>query len=99
MFELHLTIFTQAYLKQCSLRQMQPKTMKSFLKLRKKSNTYKTFLSNFIRASVGSTWYLGRLRTDDNQDSDGNQLFTASEEAFALLVVENSYDQWVDIYK
>ena len=47
---------------------------------------------------MGSTWYLGRLHTDDNQDSDGNQLFTASEEAFALLVVENSYDRWVDIY-
>ena len=69
----------------------------SFCKGRKHKKNYNTFFSRFVPAVVGPELFRQRL-----QDADGvtsaDTVCTISDEAFALLLVENSYDRWTDIY-
>ena len=70
----------------------------SFCQGRKNKKTYKTFFSRFVPAVVGPELFRQRLQ-DATGDTSADTLCTVSDEAFALLLVENSYDRWTDIYK
>jgi hypothetical protein len=69
--------------------------LKSFLQLRSNAKAYKIFFKYFISPVTKKTNFENRLysaRTDDD-------LCTVSDEAFALLLLENSWDRWSDLYK
>ena len=70
----------------------------SFCKGRRKTKNYTTFYSRFVPAVVGPELFRQRLK-DANGDTSADTVCTISDEAFALLLVENSYDRWTDIYK
>ena len=68
--------------------------MKEFLKLRTNEDDYKIFMKVFVREVVGRRLFDGRLR---NGNADFDELATRTDEAFALLVVENSEAYWRDL--
>jgi hypothetical protein len=63
---------------------------------RKNKKVYTTFFSRFIPAVVGPELFKRRL---EDKDTAPESICTISDEAFALLLIENSYDHWTDIYK
>lgn len=67
--------------------------MGDFCKGRKNKEAYRVFYKRFVPAIVGPDLYRQRV-----QDNDKDEPCTASDEAFALVLLENSYDRWVDIY-
>ena len=72
-------------------------TCKDFCKGRKKKVDYTTFLTYFVRSVVGPEIFRNRLQ--ENEDiCPPDAVCTISDEAFALLLLENSYDRWLDIY-
>ena len=64
----------------------------------KHKKTYTTFFLRFVPAVVGPELFRQRLQ-DAKGDTSADTVCTISDEAFALLLVENSYDRWMDIYK
>ena len=68
--------------------------MKEFLKLRSNKEAHKTFMKAFVREVVGRRVFDGRLR---NGNTDFDELATRTDEAFALLVVENSEAYWREL--
>ena len=60
---------------------------------RKNKEAYRVFYKRFVPAVVGPDLYRQRVR--DNNEAEPS---TASDEAFALLLLENNYERWVDIY-
>ena len=69
-----------------------------FCKGRKHKKIYTTFFTRFVPAVVGPELFRQRLQAA-NGDTAADTVCTISDEAFALLLVENSYDRWADIYK
>ena len=68
-----------------------------FCKGRKFKKNYTTFFSRFIPAVVGPDLFRERLHAKDEVVSP-EAICTISDEAFALLLIENSYDRWTDIF-
>lgn len=64
---------------------------------RKKKALYRSFFTRFIPAVVGPELFRQRLQ-DDTKGLSADTICTVSDEAFALLLIENSYDRWQDIY-
>jgi hypothetical protein len=73
-----------------------PHKMSTFLHLRKQPFFYKVFLRTFVKPVVGIATFNERVR---NPKFNPNLLCSPSDEAFALLVVENNYNRWVDIFQ
>ena len=69
-------------------------TMTEILKLRDNEETYKLFMKVFVREVVGARVFDDRIR---NGRIDYDELATRTDEAFALLVVENSEACWRDL--
>ena len=67
--------------------------MKEYLKGRKHPAAYEEFLLAFMPAVVGRAEFKRRIKSADSDI----EFSTVSDEAYALLIVENSYDRWVDI--
>jgi len=70
------------------------KYMNQFRQLR--SGDYHTVLRRFVQPVVGCFIWKKRLR-DPNLDP--NKLCIPSDEAFALLCLENNYIRWLDIFE
>jgi hypothetical protein len=66
--------------------------MDEFCKGRKNKEAYRVFYTRFVPAVVGPDLYRQRVR--DNNEAEPS---TASDEAFALVLLENSYERWVDM--
>ena len=66
-------------------------------KLRKDKDMYTTFFTRFIQAVVGPELFRQRIQ-DTQKDNEATLLCTVSDEAFALLLIENNRDRWTDIY-
>jgi len=66
-----------------------------FLKGRACPGAYKVTLERFVSCVVGHRLYKKRLTACPCRDE---QLHTASDEAFMLLLLENGWDRWIDIY-
>ena len=64
--------------------------------MHKNKNAYRSFLSHFIGPAMGKQEYNARMK-DETWPAD--KLFTVSDEAFALLYVENCWERWNDIFE
>jgi hypothetical protein len=74
-------------------------TMKEFLEGRKNSDAYSVFMERFLPCVTMKTSWDRRLATaDPDCTKNMKSLCTVSDEAFALLLLENSYDRWLDIF-
>ncbi len=71
-----------------------------FMKGREKVEAYRTFFDVFQPCATKKTnWERQISRGDPNDErSEDMILCTVSDEAFALLLLENSYDRWCDLY-
>jgi len=69
-------------------------TIEQFCEGRKNKKAYNLFYTKFIPAVVGPELFRQRLK-----DATTVDLCTASDEAFTLLLLENSYARWVNIYE
>ena len=63
---------------------------------RENKEEYGQFLTLYASCVVGKVLFNVRLRNRDIQEAD---LLTISDEAFALLVLENNFDRWIDIFE
>jgi len=69
--------------------------MGDFLRLRKKPHSYLVFYRFFIKCVTKKTRYDKNVETARTY----NDICTVSDEAFALLLLENSWDKWSDLYE
>jgi len=67
--------------------------VKTFVGGRKNKQEYGLFYTKFVPAVVGPDLFRQRI-----QDTTTTELCTASDEAFTLLLLENSYARWENIY-
>jgi hypothetical protein len=70
-------------------------TMQEFEEGRKNEDAYMIFFDHFLPCVVRKTVFEERLKESIGEE----ELCTVSDEAFALVLLENSYDRWVDIFK
>ena len=70
--------------------------MEDILEMRSRPKIYVSFFSYFVRAVVGRSRFDHRVQ-DVNSKRD-KDLATVSDEALALLLVENSIGRWTDIF-
>ena len=68
-------------------------TVEEFCEGRKNKIAYNLFYTKFVPAIVGPELFRQRIK-----DLSEHDLCTASDEAFTLLLIENSYARWVSIY-
>jgi len=68
----------------------------TFLWMRSKPSFYKIFLRCFVKQVVGVFEWNDKIR---NSSISHDKIFTPSDEAFALLLIENSEKRWLDIFK
>ena len=71
-----------------------------FMKGQEKVEAYRTFFDVFLPCATKKTnWERQISRGDPNDErSEDMILCTVSDEAFALLLLENSYDRWCNLY-
>ncbi len=71
-----------------------------FMKGREKVEAYRTFFDVFLPCATKKTnWERQISRGDPNDERIEDMILcTVSDEAFALLLLENSYDRWCDLY-
>ena len=67
--------------------------MEEFLELRRNYEACSCFYSNFVCSVVRKRSWNDRLR----HWPEGKDICTVSDEAFALVALENSYDMWMDV--
>jgi hypothetical protein len=73
--------------------------LEEFLNLRFDFEVYKIVYEHFIPAISSSSYYKEEMETRMSNAADNRELFSKSDEAFALLLLENYYDRWTDIFK
>ena len=66
-----------------------------FLEMRRREDAYMIFYKHFIKCITKKTVYEENIQ----KATTYNDICTVSDEAFALLLLENSWDRWMDIYK
>ena len=74
--------------------------MDAFLVGRKNLEAYTVFFDHFVPCATKKTTWDRRLAKADNQPNSSmlQPLCTVSDEAFALLLLENSFDRWLDLF-
>jgi hypothetical protein len=74
--------------------------MDDFLAGRRYVKTYTVFFDTFMPcATKKSTWIAQIAKAGiTKQDKNRVRLCTVSDEAFALLLLENSFDRWLDLH-
>ena len=71
-------------------------SLKDIMELRKNERLYCDFMIRVVSSVVGKHNWNHRVNTKVKKL---DELATATDEACALLLLENSYDRWVDIFK
>ena len=74
--------------------------MEDFLKGHSHVEAYTVFFEHFVPCALKKTEWERRIAMAGTHTtaSTDNFLSTVSDEAFALLLLENSYDRWFDLY-
>ena len=73
--------------------------MKDFLQGRSHNEAYTVFFEHFVPCALKKTEWERRIAMAGTHiESTDDFLCTVSDEAFALLLLENSYDRWFDLY-
>ena len=75
---------------------MDDLSLDKFLQGRASEAMYHESLSRFVPSIVGRRLFKKRVYGRPQKDES---LYSASDEAFMLLVLENSWDRWMDIYE
>ena len=70
--------------------------MDEFLQLRENKDLYEEFYRYFLKPVVGKANYVERIM--DHATRKEKDVSTVSDEAFALLLMENCYDRCVDLF-
>jgi hypothetical protein len=74
--------------------------MKDFLQGRSHNEAYTVFFEHFVPCALKKTEWERRIAMAGTHiESTDDFLCTVSDEAFALLLLENSYDRWFDLFK
>ena len=71
------------------------KYLLTFLDMRDNPETYEVFFTWFIPA-IGRKTYWKHIVANAENDDD---ITTISNEAFVLLVLENNWDRWLEIFR
>lgn len=66
--------------------------------MRPAGELYKIVYESFIPAVATTDFYKQHLKVRMSNLTDNRELFTVSDEAFTLLLLENYYDRWMDIF-
>ena len=74
-------------------------TIGEYLRGRSQTHTYSIVYGKFIPCIASTKVYKEKIRERILEKDDNTELFTKSDEAFTLLLLENYYDRWMDIYK
>ena len=69
--------------------------LEDVMKLRSNQNVYKTFIAMFMPCVTKKSRWDKKLASARGIRED--ELYTNSNEAFALLLLENSYSRWIDV--
>ena len=73
--------------------------MEEFLEGRENEEAYTVFFEHFVPCATMKTSCNRRITTATaNGKNQQESLYTISDEAFALLLLENSYDRWLNIF-
>ena len=91
----HNAFVVTDYLQSCKQKKESPYVMNDFLKGREETS-FEIFFKNFVPAIVAKQKFKCRLFSTEKQSI---QMCTISDEAFTLLLLENNYDRWIDVYK
>ena len=73
--------------------------MDEYLDGRRDEKVYRIVYEHFIPAISSSEHYKAALTTRLTNPAYNKELFTKSDEAFTLLLLENYFERWMDIYK
>ena len=73
-------------------------TLAEFLQGRSLTATYSIVYGKFIPCISSSKVYKQEIRERLLDKNDNSELFSMSDEAFTLLLLENYFDRWMDIY-
>ncbi len=94
------TSFTTTVGKQKKVTRTPAFNMKDFLKGRIHVEAYTVFFEEFVPCVLKKTVWERRIAMagTHTEESTNNFLSTVSDEAFALLLLENSFDRWFDLY-
>ena len=74
----------------------EPISLQGFFSLRKAPNNYSVFIKDLVKGITGLKPFAERLA---NSQINPDELCTISDEAFALVTLENHYDRWVALFK
>ena len=72
-------------------------TMERFLVLREDKDLYSDFYDYFIKSIVGYSKFTSSVYS--RTSTSDRDIASVSDEAFTLVLLENSYDRWMDIMK
>ena len=74
-------------------------TMEDFLEGRENAEAYGAFFDYFVPCVTKKTTWERRLEQDiESQEKTTEILCSKSDEALALLLLENSHKRWLDLY-
>ena len=73
--------------------------LQEYLQGRKLTSVYMIVYDKFIPCIASSKFYKESVRERLLDKNNNSELFTQSDEAFTLLVLENYFHRWMDIYK
>jgi len=95
-----LTVYFEEHLEECfnsqDPGQREPIKMSSFLYMREQPMFYRYFLRKFVKVVVGVGEWKSRLLDKKISPDD---LCTSTDEAYALVYIENIYDHCQDIFR
>ena len=69
-----------------------PHTLECFQELREEKDAFFVFVQRFVRPTFSSVWKKGQ-----HEATGISSIVTVTDEAFALLVLENNWERWLDI--
>ena len=69
--------------------------LEHFLDMRRNPAAFEVILDHFVAPVIGMREFRKRIAAFDSYDA----LFTACDEAFIYLVLENNYARWMDMFK
>jgi hypothetical protein len=91
----HNLLLKTEFLTVCQQKNVNPYNMDDFCRGREEVS-FGCFLKRFVPAIVAKNKFKYRLYSPREQ---AIPMCTVSDEAFTLLLLENNYDRWTDIYK
>ena len=74
-------------------------TLEEYLEGRTLPSAYRIVYEMFIPSIASSETFKMQMGQRMRNEKDTRELYTKSDEAFTLLLLENYYDRWMDIYQ